>query len=67
MHLPCAKTRKMLHPAICSYVTIKTCLKVEKIMHTPAEMCTPGAGCTLNFEHCVICTQKVGRPLSVDV
>ena len=24
-----------------------------KSMHPAAKMCTPGAGCTLNFEHCI--------------
>ena len=43
---------------------IKAYLKVEKSMHTPgahvsksmhpaAKMCTQGAGCTLNFGHCM--------------
>ena len=26
--------------------------QVPKSMHTAAKMCTQGAGCTLNFEHC---------------
>ena len=61
MHLPGAKTPKMVHPDICPYVThylksgkkhahtgctgIKTCAPSVK-------MCTPGAGCTLDSEHC---------------
>ena len=28
--------------------------QVLKSMHPAAKMCTQGAGCTLNFEHCFI-------------
>ena len=27
--------------------------QVSKCVHAAAKMCTPGAGCTLNFEHCM--------------
>ena len=61
MHLPGANTPKMVHPAICPCVTHY--LKSGKNMHTPGaqvskpvhpsvKMFTPGAGFTLNFEHC---------------
>ena len=28
--------------------------QVSKSMHPAAEMCTKGAGCSLNFEHCLL-------------
>ena len=27
--------------------------QVLKPVHPATKMCTPGAGCTLNFEHCI--------------
>ena len=37
---------------------------VSKPVHPAVEMCTRGAGCTLNFEHCgILVKQKVGRGL----
>ena len=60
VHLPGAKALKMVQPAINSCVTHNinsTYLKVGKSMHTPgAQVSNPvhlGAGCTLNFEHCM--------------
>ena len=53
-------TRKLLH-APSQYIAIingsknvhmHTGCKPPKIMHPSEEMCTPGAGCTLNFGHC---------------
>ena len=31
--------------------------QVSKCVHHAAKMCTQGAGCTLNFEHCIDITQ----------
>ena len=31
---------------------------VSKPMHLAAKMCTQGAGCTLNFEHCMVCLME---------
>ena len=28
--------------------------QVQKHVHPATKMCTPGAGCTLNFEHCFL-------------
>ena len=69
VYLSGANTPKMVHPAICPCVTPSINLsKGGKSMHTPgaqlsksmhpaAKMCTQGAGCTLNFEHCrIMCT-----------
>ena len=28
--------------------------EVSKCVHPTAKLCTPGAGCTLNFEHCLV-------------
>ena len=62
VHTPGASVAKIMHPAVCSCVPpyIKVLLCVRKNMHTPvlksfhpaAKMCTLGALCTLNFEHC---------------
>ena len=36
--------------------------EVLKSVHPATKMCTPGAGCTLNFEHCVgFETQKMNQ------
>ena len=64
MHLKGANIPEMVHPAICvgHYMNLpgiynlgKQCTRwdphVSKSVHTAAKMCTPGAGCTLNFEH----------------
>ena len=43
--------------------------QVSKSMHPAAKMCTPGAGCTPNFEHCrriiLVTTKHELRDLSV--
>ena len=31
-----------------------------KSVHPAVKMCAPGAGCTLNFRHCIIMFPKVG-------
>ena len=66
VHLPGAKTPHSVHPAICPCVAhcislfkswkrpAHTGCTAFKPMHPAAELCTPGAGCTLNFEHCLL-------------
>ena len=57
---------KTVHPEIASFTlpmySYNTCSKKRahtgctppKIVHPAVEMCTPGAGCTLNFGHCYV-------------
>ena len=59
-------------PCVHVLLTIQTCLKVErctgfKCVHPAAKMCTPGAGCTLNFEHCFLIFRKERRPAGTNV
>ena len=63
---PGAEGLKIVHPANCpcvlAYIMYRNALKylkvhspgaqVAKCVHPGAKWCTPGAGCTLDFEHC---------------
>ena len=61
MHTPGAEGLKIVHPAdfpcVQAYVRYRNDMKqgpqVTKCVHQAAKVCTPGAGCTLNFEHLI--------------
>ena len=67
MHIPGAQVANIVHLAVCSWVLPSIIHKgikmLQKRVHTPGaqvltsvhpavKMCTHGAECTLNFEHC---------------
>ena len=37
-----------------------------KSVHLAAKLCTPGAGCTLNFEHCQTQMQNLSRDMIME-
>ena len=63
MHLPGAEGEKCVHPEFISsahklryILNIRQCgahagCTAFKTAHPASKSCTPGAGCTLNFEH----------------